>query len=93
MTNNVGSPLWSAPEVLRFSSYSEKADVYSFAIVLWELVCVGKELYPGMLGFQIAIEVGTKGTRPVLPTREEVRTRGSGGGGGGGGGGHWIGCD
>eukprot|EP01094_Clydonella_sp_ATCC50884_P018705 TRINITY_DN3506_c0_g1_i3.p1 TRINITY_DN3506_c0_g1~~TRINITY_DN3506_c0_g1_i3.p1 ORF type:complete len:405 (+),score=58.43 TRINITY_DN3506_c0_g1_i3:460-1674(+) len=74
MTNNVGSPLWSAPEVLRFSSYSEKADIYSFGIVLWELICVGEILFDGMMGFQIAIEVGTKGTRPPVPSSQKVRT-------------------
>ena len=34
MTANVGSAVWSAPEVLRFSKYSEKADIYSFGIVV-----------------------------------------------------------
>jgi serine/threonine protein kinase len=30
MTANVGSALWSAPEVLRSSKYSEKADIYRY---------------------------------------------------------------
>lgn len=33
-----GSPLWTAPEVIRGEKYSEKADVYSFAIILYELL-------------------------------------------------------
>ncbi|KAL6066019.1 Serine/threonine-protein kinase drkD [Balamuthia mandrillaris] len=33
-----GSPLYMAPEVLADKPYDEKADVYSFGIVLWELV-------------------------------------------------------
>jgi len=33
-----GSPLWNAPEVLRRETFTEKADVYSFAICLWELI-------------------------------------------------------
>jgi serine/threonine protein kinase len=38
MTKTTGSWLWMAPEVLAGSRYSEKADVYSFALVLWEMV-------------------------------------------------------
>jgi serine/threonine protein kinase len=33
-----GSPVYMAPEVLADKAYDEKADVYSFAVVLWELV-------------------------------------------------------
>eukprot|EP01094_Clydonella_sp_ATCC50884_P020471 TRINITY_DN4259_c0_g1_i2.p1 TRINITY_DN4259_c0_g1~~TRINITY_DN4259_c0_g1_i2.p1 ORF type:complete len:237 (-),score=40.70 TRINITY_DN4259_c0_g1_i2:40-750(-) len=66
MTANIGSPMWSAPEVLTQSQYSEKADIFSFAIVLWELLTLG-ELYPGKMGFQLAIEVGTQGLRPDIP--------------------------
>ena len=31
------SPRWMAPEVLRQASYSKASDVYSFAVVLWEI--------------------------------------------------------
>ena len=31
-------PAWSAPEILRGHDYNEKVDVYSFAIVIWELL-------------------------------------------------------
>lgn len=33
-----GTPLWNAPEVLQRQVFTEKADIYSFAICLWELV-------------------------------------------------------
>jgi len=33
----VGTPRWVAPEVLRDERYTEKADVYSFGVILWEL--------------------------------------------------------
>jgi len=33
-----GTPLWMAPEVLMGQQFNEKADVYSFGIVLWELM-------------------------------------------------------
>lgn len=37
MTAGVGTPYWTAPEVLEGTSYSEKSDVYSFGVVLVEL--------------------------------------------------------
>ncbi|RLN58451.1 hypothetical protein BBJ28_00006017 [Nothophytophthora sp. Chile5] len=37
MTSGVGTLLWTAPEVLRGERYSEKADIYSFGVVLSEL--------------------------------------------------------
>jgi len=34
----VDNPLWLAPEIIRLDSYSQKADVYAYAIVLCELL-------------------------------------------------------
>jgi serine/threonine protein kinase len=34
----IGTPMWMAPEVLDNKPYNEAADVYSYAIVLWELL-------------------------------------------------------
>lgn len=34
----VGSPFWMAPEVLNGKVYNEKADVFSYGIVLCELI-------------------------------------------------------
>lgn len=33
-----GTPLWMSPEVLRGKPLNEKADIYSFAIVCWEIL-------------------------------------------------------
>lgn len=38
MTAKVGTFQWMAPEVITGSTYTEKADVYSFGIILWEIV-------------------------------------------------------
>jgi len=35
---HVGTPQWMAPEVLREERYSESADVFSYGVVVWELV-------------------------------------------------------
>jgi len=37
LNEKVGTIRWTAPEILRGESYTEKVDIYSFAIVLWEL--------------------------------------------------------
>jgi len=36
--DNVENPIWLAPEVLQGESFTTKSDVYSYAIILWELV-------------------------------------------------------
>lgn len=42
MTNNKGSAAWMAPEVFEGSIYSERCDVFSWSIILWE--CLAREL-------------------------------------------------
>jgi len=66
MTSNCGSPQWMAPEVMDGSKYDEKADVYSFGIVCWELLsrlCP----YEGMNQTQVQVAVLLKHQRPVIP--------------------------
>ena len=34
----IGTPHWMAPEILRCEKYSSAADVYSFGVILWEML-------------------------------------------------------
>ena len=38
MTNNKGSAAWMAPEVFEGQTYTEKCDVFSWGIILWEVL-------------------------------------------------------
>ena len=54
-----------APEMFAGGSYTEKVDVYSFAMVLFELFA--RELpFAGTDSFSVPLQV-TKGLRPKLP--------------------------
>lgn len=58
-----GTPKWAAPEVLRNEVYTTKADVYSFAIILWEIT-TRLDPFPGMSAFELIVQVGKHGLRP-----------------------------
>ncbi|KAI5654381.1 hypothetical protein M9H77_31568 [Catharanthus roseus] len=65
MTAETGTYRWMAPEVINHQPYDQKADVFSFAIVLWELV-TAKVPYETMTPLQAALGV-RQGLRPELP--------------------------
>jgi len=66
MTGNCGTVQWMAPEVLANISYNEKADVYSYGIIVWELL--SRECpYDGMSPIQCALAVLNRDKRPEIP--------------------------
>eukprot|EP00164_Ancoracysta_twista_P004633 GFYU01006260.1.p1 GENE.GFYU01006260.1~~GFYU01006260.1.p1 ORF type:complete len:506 (+),score=160.84 GFYU01006260.1:151-1668(+) len=66
MTGQIGTFHWMAPEVIAGEKYSEKADVYSYGIVLSELV-TREPPYGEMNQMQIAYGVLNRDLRPNLP--------------------------
>eukprot|EP01127_Copromyxa_protea_P010497 TRINITY_DN2552_c0_g2_i1.p1 TRINITY_DN2552_c0_g2~~TRINITY_DN2552_c0_g2_i1.p1 ORF type:complete len:1280 (+),score=216.70 TRINITY_DN2552_c0_g2_i1:44-3883(+) len=65
MTGNVGTVAWIAPEVFQGKKYNDRADVYSFAIIMWELV-TRKIPFSHLSSFAIPVSV-IKGERPPIP--------------------------
>lgn len=56
MTAKTGTYHWMAPEVLNNKSYTHKADVYSFGIVMYEIIC-RETPYKGKQPMQIVMAV------------------------------------
>jgi len=66
MTANIGTVCWVAPEIFNNKKlYTEKADVYSFGIILWELIA-RKMPFEDEEAFTIPLLV-SKGKRPKMP--------------------------
>jgi len=65
-----GTPLWMAPEVMQFKEFNEKADVYSFGIVLWEFV-TRKEPFSHHKNYSKFKKAVCEGERPPIPPDTE----------------------
>jgi serine/threonine protein kinase len=57
-----GSPLWTAPEVIRGEPYDSSADIFSFSIILYELLS-WKNPYIGQPAHAIMMKVAAQGYR------------------------------
>jgi len=56
-----------APEVIKNESYTESADVYSFGVIMWEVVA-RQPPFHGLQTMQIAYAVANQGLRPTIPS-------------------------
>ncbi|CAN6817246.1 unnamed protein product [Brassica oleracea] len=74
MTAETGTYRWMAPEVIEHKPYDHKADVFSYGIVLWELL-TGKIPYEYMTPLQAAVGVVQKGLRPTIPKKTHPKMR------------------
>lgn len=66
-TDDPGTYRWMAPEMIKRKSYGRKVDVYSFGLILWEMV-TGSIPYEDMTPIQAAYAVVNKNSRPVIPS-------------------------
>ena len=67
-----GTPNWMAPEVLRNEQFSEKADVFSMGVILWEII-MRQEPYKGMQPLQVIAAVVFQGKRLPPPPSTDPR--------------------
>lgn len=65
MTGRIGTYQWMAPEVIASSRYTEKADVYSFGIIMWE-IAARKPPYYGIDVSEVAHRVVHQNYRPPI---------------------------
>lgn len=61
-----GSPLWVAPEVIRAEKYGVSCDIYSFSIIVWE-VLAWAEPFAGMPAKDVMAGVARGKLRPTIP--------------------------
>ena len=69
MTAETGTYRWMAPEVIAHMPYSFSCDVYSYGILLWEMMSAGMIPYDDMNPLQAAVAVVQKGLRPIIPPK------------------------
>ena len=72
MTAETGTYRWMAPEVIAHQYYDEKADVFSYGVMVWELVSGGEVLYPGYTPAS-----GRRWHRPARTTTDHLPIRSS----------------
>jgi len=74
LAGNTGTSRYMAVEVIRKDPYNLKADVFSYSILLWEIMALTKP-YDGMLGPQVKESVSLYGERPSIPRSWPVAIR------------------
>uniref|UniRef100_A0AAR2L100 Tyrosine-protein kinase n=1 Tax=Pygocentrus nattereri TaxID=42514 RepID=A0AAR2L100_PYGNA len=72
-TSSVGTKFpvkWSAPEVLNYTKFSSKSDVWAFGVLMWEVYSLGKQPYEHYDNARVAERVlqGHRLYRPQLAT-------------------------
>ncbi|CAK9231695.1 unnamed protein product [Sphagnum troendelagicum] len=62
----VGTPEWTAPELLRNELVTDKCDVFSFGVIIWELATL-KRPWEGVKPMEVADAVAHHGARLEIP--------------------------
>ncbi|PRP86868.1 hypothetical protein PROFUN_03616 [Planoprotostelium fungivorum] len=62
----LGPVKWMSPEALTEKEYSHKSDVWSYGIVIWEII-EESDPYPDLSIMEAAIGIATQNLHPVIP--------------------------
>jgi serine/threonine protein kinase len=73
-TNKIGTTFFMAPEVIKSTTYDTKCDVYSFSIIMFQVLtqCEDNEIYPlsklksNTLEFVLSTD---ENFRPIIPKK------------------------
>ncbi|PKA64616.1 Serine/threonine-protein kinase HT1 [Apostasia shenzhenica] len=74
LADDAGTYRWMAPEMIKHKRYGRKVDVYSFGLLLWEMV-TGTVPFEDMTPIQAAFAVVNKNMRPIIPSDCPVALR------------------
>ena len=66
MTQNMGTPIWMAPELIENGPYNAAVDVYAYGMILYEML-TEKVPWEGQNQMQIFAAISTKDKRPEIP--------------------------
>nr|CAD1834379.1 unnamed protein product [Ananas comosus var. bracteatus] len=64
--SSAGTPEWMAPELIRNEPFTEKCDIFSLGVIMWEL-CTLSRPWEGIPAAQVIYSVGTEGARLAIP--------------------------
>lgn len=67
LTAETGTYRYMAPEVIRHETYNYAADVYSFALLMWQIITREKPFEPIKSQIEAAGAVALEGKRPPIP--------------------------
>ncbi|CAN6482864.1 unnamed protein product [Victoria cruziana] len=65
-SSSAGTPEWMAPELIRNEPFTEKCDIFSFGVIMWEL-CTLKRPWEGIPAMQVIYTVAQEGMRLEVP--------------------------
>ena len=68
-SSDYGPLKWMAPETMNKRKFSEKSDVWSFAVTCVECISRDKEPYMGMSKIEVSLNVMQFKLKPKIPTR------------------------
>ncbi|XP_047331169.1 probable serine/threonine-protein kinase SIS8 [Impatiens glandulifera] len=65
-SSSAGTPEWMAPELIRNEPFTEKCDIFSLGVIIWELYTLNRP-WEGVPSLQVVEAVGREGQRLEIP--------------------------
>ncbi|KAF0897373.1 hypothetical protein E2562_036496, partial [Oryza meyeriana var. granulata] len=64
--SSAGTPEWMAPELIRNEPFTQKCDIFSLGVIMWEL-CTLSRPWEGVPSVQVVYSVANEGARLEIP--------------------------